>query len=96
MTLKQLSRAPGHYSPLIMLIILTLSLGIYSSATARTIDRNFVDRLKYEYGADVMLKEKWVQTASDSRPVVSRANPPVLRTAFGVHENMEGTPLESG
>lgn len=92
MTLKQLSRAPGHYSPLIMLIILTLSLGIYSSATARTIDRNFVDRLKYEYGADVMLKEKWVQTASDSRPVVS--GEPIRQESFEppfyVHENMEG------
>lgn len=91
MTLKQLSRAPGHYSPLIMLIILTLSLGIYSSATARTIDRNFVDRLKYEYGADVALKEKWVQSASDSMPEESRRETRQnFEPPFYVHENLEG------
>jgi len=92
MTLKHLSRASGQYSPLIMLIIITLSLGIYSSSTARTIDRNFVDRLKYEYGSDLVLEEKWVQTETDSMPESSRSQTAQqhFEPPFYIHQNLPG------
>lgn len=38
---------------------MTVSLGIYSSSIARTLEQNFIDSLMYEHGADVVLTEKW-------------------------------------
>ncbi|HEX6972696.1 MAG TPA: FtsX-like permease family protein, partial [Limnochordia bacterium] len=56
---RQLSRNPGQYTPLLLLLILTVSMGIYAAATARTLDRNFADRIHYATGADVVLTEQW-------------------------------------
>ena len=59
LTLRQLSRNSGQYMPLLLLLILTVSLGIYTASAARTLDRNFVDRISYAVGADVSLSEQW-------------------------------------
>lgn len=59
LTLRQLSRNSGQYMPLLLLLILTVSLGIYTASTARTLDRNFEDRIYYAVGADVALVEQW-------------------------------------
>lgn len=98
MTLKQLHRSPEQYNPLILLIILTLALGIYSSSTARTMDRNFTDRLSYEMGAEVVLSETWVETVP---PEVAMTMPGgeevstvqearVFEPPFYVHEALDG------
>ncbi|MEJ6951060.1 FtsX-like permease family protein [Natronospora cellulosivora (SeqCode)] len=58
-TLRQFFRNPGQYTPLLFFIIMTVSLGIYSSSIARTMDRNYNDSLMYRYGADVVLQERW-------------------------------------
>lgn len=58
-TITELSRNPGQYSPLILLLILTVSMGIYSASTARTLGRNFEDRIHYINGTDVILTEQW-------------------------------------
>jgi len=44
---------------IMLFIIMTVSIGLYSSSAARTINRNFEDRVAYGVGADVVLKEKW-------------------------------------
>lgn len=59
LTTLHLERNPGQYSPLILLIILTVSLGIYGASTARTLDKNYADQIHYKYGADVVLREQW-------------------------------------
>lgn len=59
MTTIQMARNPGQYNALILLLILTVASGIYSAATARTLDQNFADRLYYKHGADVVLQEQW-------------------------------------
>ena len=59
LTTLHLERNPGQYSPLILLIILTVSLGIYGASTARTLDRNYADQIHYKYGSDVVLREQW-------------------------------------
>ncbi|MFP4661657.1 MAG: FtsX-like permease family protein [Halanaerobiales bacterium] len=58
-TLRQFFRNTGQYSPLIFFIIMTVSLGIYSSSIARTLNQNFTDSLMYEYGTDVIISERW-------------------------------------
>ncbi|NMB45754.1 MAG: hypothetical protein GX998_05010 [Firmicutes bacterium] len=59
LTTLHLERNPGQCSPLILLIILTVSMGIYGASTARTLDKNFADQLTYRYGSDVVLREQW-------------------------------------
>lgn len=56
---RQLSRNPSQYTPLLLLLILTVSMGIYAAATARTLDRNFEDRSRYQMGGEVILTEQW-------------------------------------
>lgn len=96
MTLKQLYRSPEQYNPLILLIILTLALGIYSSSTARTMDRNFTDRLSYEMGAEVILNETWVQPSPpeimgpEGESTGEVAEVESFEPPFYVHENLDG------
>ena len=59
LTTLHLERNPGQYSPLILLIILTVSMGIYGASTARTLDKNYADQIQYKYGSDVVLREQW-------------------------------------
>ncbi len=59
LTTLHLERNPGQYSPLILLIILTVSMGIYGASTARTLDKNFADQIQYKHGSDIVLREQW-------------------------------------
>jgi len=70
MTLRQLSRDPGQYSPLMFFLILTVSLGIYGASTARTLDQNFIDSLMYRYGGDVVLQERWYLPGAGAAPMM--------------------------
>ncbi|NLY52378.1 MAG: hypothetical protein GX063_05635 [Firmicutes bacterium] len=66
LTTLHLERNPGQASPLILLIILTVSLGIYGASTARTLDKNFGDQIRYRYGSDIVLREQWAVPGSGS------------------------------
>ena len=57
--LRQISRAPGQYSSLILLLIITIALGSYSASAAHTIDRNFREEVYYRVPADLVLHEVW-------------------------------------
>ncbi|QGQ95532.1 FtsX-like permease family protein [Paenibacillus psychroresistens] len=59
LTLLQLSRSATAYFPIMLLLILTLGMGVYHSAAARTIDLNAVDKLHYQYGTDVIAQAVW-------------------------------------
>lgn len=59
LALRQISRTPRSYSPLVLLMILTLALGAFSASAALTMDRNFTERVRYEVPADLMLYEAW-------------------------------------
>jgi putative ABC transport system permease protein len=62
LTLTQLSRSANAYYPLMILLILTLGLGVYNAAAARTIGLNSEERIMYKYGADVVLTTVWEGT----------------------------------
>ncbi|HHV94539.1 MAG TPA: hypothetical protein GXX47_08410 [Firmicutes bacterium] len=66
LTTLHLERNPGQAGPLILLIILTVSLGIYGASTARTLDKNFEDQVRYRYGSDIVLREQWSLPGSSS------------------------------
>ena len=96
-TLKQYFRNPAQTTPLLFFIIMTVSLGIYSSSIARTMDQNFIDRIMYEQGAEVVLHEQWSFSAGPASsyqqgreggsigPASEIYEPP-----FYVHKELEG------
>ena len=51
LTFRHLNRNTNQYVPLMLLLATTLSMGIYSASTARTLQLNFEDRIRYEIGA---------------------------------------------
>ncbi|HEY3079713.1 MAG TPA: FtsX-like permease family protein [Chloroflexota bacterium] len=59
LALRQISRTPGAYSSLVLLLILTLALGAFSASAAHTMDRNFTERVRYDTPADLILYEAW-------------------------------------
>ena len=58
---RQLARTPAQFSPLIFLLIFTVSLGYYSASAARTLNANLADALAYQTGSDISLYEVWAQ-----------------------------------
>lgn len=72
---------------LMMFLIVTFSLGIFSANTARTINTQKEDRIYYSTGADVTLKEYWQETtANDGSGAVTG----YVERDFERFENLEG------
>jgi len=92
-TLRQFFRNTGQYSPLIFFIIMTVSLGIYSSSIARTLDKNFTDSIMYETGADVVLTERWhfdTPVYGEEGQRVESSQSLVYEPPFYVHQELSG------
>ena len=53
---RQLERSPGTYYLPLILLISTISLGIYTSSFARTIDRYLFEQQFYRVSADMMVR----------------------------------------
>lgn len=49
----------GREKFIMIFLILTVALGIFSANTARAINRNTEERIKYNLGADVVMEEVW-------------------------------------
>lgn len=49
----------GREKFIMIFLILTVALGIFSANTARAINRNTEERIRYNLGADVVMKEVW-------------------------------------
>lgn len=59
MALRQISRAPGHYRPFFLLLIVTIALGAYSASAAQTVDNNFREQAHYRIPAHLIVHELW-------------------------------------
>ena len=59
MALRQVSRAPGHYRPFVLLLMVTIALGAYSASAAQTIDNNYRDQAHYRVPANLIVHELW-------------------------------------
>ena len=51
------SRPRSRY--IMLFIIMTVSIGIFAAAAARTINQNHIDRAMYDIGADLIVTERW-------------------------------------
>lgn len=62
-SLNNIGRSSSGREKFIMIfLILTVALGIFSANTARAINRNTEERIKYNLGADVVMEEAWKTT----------------------------------
>lgn len=58
-------RADNNQGFIVVFLVLTVSMGIFSTQTARTININNEDRIRYSAGADLVLQEVWNNSAAE-------------------------------
>lgn len=59
LTLTQVSRSSGSEQFLMLFLVFTIGVSIFSANTARTINTNQVDNLEYSSGADIVITNEW-------------------------------------
>ena len=57
LALRHLARTARHYVGPMLLLILTLSLAVFTASMAQTLDDSIVDRAYYDVGSDLRLVE---------------------------------------
>ena len=72
--LNQVSRSLRSYHFLIIFLILTLSMGIFSATAARTINRNLEEKIMYMNGSDLVVQPSWFKMTSDGYGPIFRNN----------------------
>ena len=55
----QVGRSAGQEQFLMLFIVLTLSIGVFSANSARTINMTASDTIRYQSGADITLMDRW-------------------------------------
>jgi len=58
-SLIQVSRSKGQEQFLMLFLILAISIGLFNANTARTINKNMEDKIRYSIGADVRMQAEW-------------------------------------
>lgn len=61
LSLQQVSRRPQDHASALLLIMISLSLAIYSASTAKTLDKWLLDSAYYKAGTDVAIREYVVE-----------------------------------
>ena len=88
MAITSVSRAQGGKVRFLMLfLIVTFSLGIFSANVARTINNQKEDRIYYSTGADIRLKEYWQETTTSDESMTTTG---YVERDFGRFEELSG------
>jgi putative ABC transport system permease protein len=75
LALQQLARRPQDHSNALLLIMISLSLSIYSASMAKTLDHWLYDSVYYQSGSDLVVQE-YVVTGGDINPTgISTVSP---------------------
>ncbi len=61
----QVSRTDGREQFLMLFMVLALSVGIFNANAARTINQNSEDEVSESVGADLVIREQWVEYNAD-------------------------------
>ena len=81
----------GREKFIMIFLILTVALGIFSANTARAINRNTEERIRYNLGADVVMEELWkyarVTKAEDGESITEAQ---YFEPDFTVYEDLAG------
>ena len=91
-SLNNIGRSSTGIEKFIMIfLILTVALGIFSANTARAINRNTEERIRYNLGADVVMEELWkyarVTKAEDGESITEAQ---YFEPDFTVYEDLAG------
>jgi len=81
----KVTRSVGEEQFIMIFLILTVATGIFNAKAARTINLNMEENIRYQYGADLVLKEEWRDnSASESAKMRVYFEPDFERyTKFG-------------
>jgi putative ABC transport system permease protein len=83
-TFIQVSRSIKQYQFLMLFLIMTIGVGVFSASAARTLNENFEQQLRYENGADLTIDVKWESNEVQATSVV--AAPAVTNETSGLTE----------
>lgn len=87
----QIQRSNFNQRFLVVFLVLTVALGIFNTQTARTINTNAEDKIRYQNGAEVVLQEVWSsneqQVAEDTTGMMTLS---YEEPDFSKYQNMEG------
>lgn len=64
----QIGRSAGQEQFLMLFIVLTLSIGVFSANSARTINMNATEKIRYETGADITFVGDWQYQEDKNAP----------------------------
>ena len=79
LSIQQIARRPQDHSSALLLIMISLSLAIYSASTAKTLDRWLHDSAYYKSGADLAVHEYVIKGGDQtSIPGMSASTPSTL------------------
>ncbi|AEE95647.1 ABC transporter permease [Mahella australiensis] len=62
-TMLRVGRSSHQYQFLMVFLIMTIAIGIFSANAARTINTNAEDKVRYANGADMVIQAKWQDNA---------------------------------
>ncbi len=57
--LTQVSRSAQQYQFIMIFLIMTMAIGLFSASSARTIHQNMEERIRYTTGADIVITPLW-------------------------------------
>ena len=57
--LLQVGRSGSQYRFVMVFLIMTIAMGLYSAGAARTLNRNTEDLIRYKNGTDIVLQQLW-------------------------------------
>ncbi len=67
-TFLQVSRSAKQYQFLMLFLIMTIGIGVFSASAARTINNNLEEQLRYENGAELTVDVRWESNKPSSPP----------------------------
>ena len=101
MSTWQLSRSPGQYTRLALLLMMAIAVGTYAASYSSTAERSYEDRANFDAGVDVRAFASGTSRINDSPAVITEkaeALPGILE-ASNVYRNVFGeisTPAGGG
>lgn len=64
----QVSRSSKQYQFLMLFLVMTIGMGVFSASSARTINTNLEEQIRYDNGAEVRMELRWASNQSAEVP----------------------------
>lgn len=91
----RIMRTNNNQGFLVVFLVLTVSMGIFSTQTARTINANAEEQIRYSIGADIVVQEQWKDNSLEILANENSENPEEIELTyvepdFGKYLQMDG------